>query len=64
MCLCEKTALMEQAIHTNTIAHFLMHHMAHGENNLKHLTTPTQCGYWLTCLLPYMHSLPTSASTS
>ena len=36
---------MEQAIHTNTIAHFLMHHMAHGENNLKLLTTPTQCGY-------------------
>ena len=54
MCLCEKSALMEQAIHTNTIAHFLMHHMAHGENNLKHLTTPTQCGYWLTCLSPYM----------
>ena len=39
---------MEQAIHTNTIAHFLMHHMAHGENNLKHLTTPTQCGYIVT----------------
>ena len=33
-----KSALMEQAIHTNTIAHYLMHHMAHGENNLKHLT--------------------------
>ena len=27
MCPCEKSALMEQAIHTNTIAHFLMHHM-------------------------------------
>ena len=54
MCLYKETALMEQAIHTSTISRFLMHHMAYGEINLKHLTTPTQCGYWLTCLSPYV----------